>query len=80
MKKQYKINLMKPLLSDYLIKYHNLNLSKPFKCFNKKCHSEKMIYNAKYHNCYCPDCHSKYDIFNMVSLDYQINKKVLLSK
>lgn len=43
MKKQYKINLMKPLLSDYLIKYHNLNLSKPFKCFNKKCHSENDI-------------------------------------
>ncbi len=68
------IDNFKPLLADYLINKHGLNISKPFTCLNPE-HEDRhpsMSYSSKYNICKCFACGTHYDIFDLIGLDYGV--------
>ncbi len=66
----------KSYLADYLSKYHNIgNLKKSFRCLNPE-HIDNhpsMSYTDKYDICKCFACGVKYDIFDLVGMDFNLN-------
>lgn len=68
------IDDFKPLLADYLINKHNINIDKPFTCLNPN-HEDKhpsMSYWKKNNICKCFACDAIYDIFDVIGLDYGV--------
>lgn len=69
------IDNYKPLLADYLSKYHGINnLKKAFNCLNPS-HEDRhpsMMYTEKYHICKCFSCEVWYDIFDLIGIDYGV--------
>lgn len=74
MDKEYIDNLKK-YLPDYLVSYHNINLNNFFRCLNPS-HEDRnpsMRYSKKYNICKCFSCNERYDIFDVIGIDYGIN-------
>lgn len=68
------IDNFKPMLADYLINKHNININRPFTCLNPS-HEDNhpsMSYSPKYNICKCFACGATYDIFDMIGLDYGV--------
>ena len=68
------IDNFKPMLADYLVNKHGLNINRPFTCLNPS-HEDNhpsMSYSSKYNICKCFACGTTYDIFDMVGLDYGV--------
>ena len=68
------IDNFKPMLADYLINKHNININRPFTCLNPS-HEDNhpsMSYSSKYNICKCFACGASYDIFDMIGLDYGV--------
>ena len=65
----------KKYLPDYLEKYHGItNLNKPFRCLNPD-HPDNhpsMSFTDKYYICKCFSCRARYDIFDLVGMDFGI--------
>jgi len=62
----------KEKLRDYLISYHNINVNKLFTCLNPY-HEDRhpsMGYYDKSNFCKCFSCGAKYDIFDIMKIDY----------
>lgn len=70
------IDKYKPLLADYLLKYHNIrSLRKPFNCLNPN-HNDNhpsMNYSGRYNICKCFACGATYDLFGLIGIDYNID-------
>lgn len=68
------IDNFKPLLADYLVNKHCININKPFTCLNPihKDNHPSMSYSTKYNICKCFACGTTYDIFDMIGLDYGV--------
>ena len=74
-----KINLnrketAKAELENYLQDVHGIDTRHCFHCLNPK-HEDKhpsMALDRKNHRCVCFACGARYDIFDVVGLDYQI--------
>lgn len=69
------IQVLKDKLPDYLIRFHNVNPNKLFKCLNPE-HEDRhpsMGYSSKYNVCKCFSCNERYDIFDLIKIDYGIN-------
>ena len=70
---QEEINNYKKLLGDYLIKKHGiLNLKRNFNCLNPE-HEDlhpSMSYSKKYKICKCFGCGVRYDLFDLIGIDY----------
>lgn len=70
-----EIEKLKPMLANYLIEKHNININKPFRCLNPE-HEDKhpsMSYTNKYNICKCFSCGVSYDIFDIIGLDYNVS-------
>ena len=68
------IDNFKPMLADYLVNKHGLNINRPFTCLNPS-HEDNhpsMSYSTKYNICKCFACGTTYDIFDMIGLDYGV--------
>lgn len=68
------IDNFKPLLADYLMNKHGLNINKPFTCINPE-HEDRhpsMSYSYKYNICKCFSCGASYDIFDLIGMDYNV--------
>ena len=68
------IDKFKPLLADYLVQKHGININEPFHCLDPN-HEDKhpsMSYWTKHNICKCFSCGVSYDIFDLVGLDYGI--------
>ena len=75
LKDRTNIDNLKPMLADYLVSKHGLNINKPFKCLNPN-HDDKhpsMMFTNKYNICKCFSCGASYDLFNLIELDYGVN-------
>ena len=73
-----KIDAAKPMLADYLEQHHNINIRKRFNCLNPD-HDDihpSMAYDRKNHRCICFSCQCKYDIFDVVGIDYHITDTI----
>ena len=73
-----RIDAAKPLLADYLEQHHNINIRKRFNCLNPD-HDDihpSMAYDRKNHRCICFSCQCKYDIFDVVGIDYHISDTI----
>ena len=70
-----KLSEYKKYLPDYLEKYHGItNLNKPFRCLNPD-HPDNhpsMWFTSKYYICKCFSCRARYDIFDLVGMDFGI--------
>ena len=70
------IDAFKPMLADYLMTKHNIiNLKDKFTCLNPN-HEDRhpsMNYTSKYNICHCFSCGTKYDIFDLIGLDYGVD-------
>lgn len=68
------IDNFKPLLADYLMNKHGLNINKPFTCINPEHedHHPSMSYSYKYNICKCFSCGASYDIFDLIGMDYNV--------
>ena len=70
------IDAFKLMLADYLITKHNIiNLKNKFTCLNPD-HEDRhpsMSYTSKYNICHCFSCGTKYDIFDLIGLDYGVD-------
>lgn len=78
MKSQGRVNIdnLKPLLADYLINKKGINnLKEHFTCLNPNHidHHPSMSYTPKYNICKCFSCGAKYDLFDLIGLDYNVN-------
>ena len=81
MDKEY-IDDLKKYLPDYLVRYHNINLNNFFRCLNPN-HEDKnpsMRYSKKYNICKCFSCNERYDIFDLVGIDYDLNNFINQAK
>lgn len=69
------IDNFKPLLADYLMSYHNIkNLKDKFTCLNPN-HEDKhpsMNYTSKHNICKCFSCGVRYDLFDLIGIDYGV--------
>ena len=68
------IDNFKPMLADYLMIKHNININQPFTCLNPD-HEDRhpsMSYYAKGNICNCFSCGTHYDIFDLIGLDYGV--------
>ena len=68
------IDKFKPLLADYLMQKHSINITEPFTCLNPN-HEDKhpsMSYWDKHDICKCFSCGTSYDIFDLIGLDYGV--------
>lgn len=68
------IDKFKLFLSDYLVSKHNININKPFTCLNPS-HEDNhpsMSYSKKYNVCKCFSCGVRYDIFDLIGIDYGV--------
>jgi len=68
------IDNFKPMLADYLVNKHSLNINRPFTCLNPS-HEDNhpsMSYSPKYNICKCFACGKSYDIFDLIGLDYGV--------
>ena len=68
------IDNFKPMLADYLMTKHNININQPFTCLNPD-HEDRhpsMSYYAKGNICNCFSCGTHYDIFDLIGLDYGV--------
>lgn len=66
---------LKSYLPDYLLTYHSINSRNFFRCLNPE-HEDKnpsMHYSDKYKICKCFSCNVRYDIFDLIRLDYGID-------
>lgn len=73
-----RIEETKPLLAAYLEQHHCINIKKPFHCLNPK-HDDlhpSMSYDSKNHRCICFSCQCRYDIFDLVGIDYHITNTI----
>ena len=66
--------LLKEKLKDYLTQ-KGINIENNFRCFNSGAHKNNdknpsMSYDKKNLQCHCFSCNSKYDIFDLIGLDY----------
>lgn len=65
----------KEKLGDYLSKYHNININRPFNCLNPD-HEDRhpsMSFSHRYNICKCFSCGVVYDIFDVVKIDYGLD-------
>ena len=65
----------KAALQSYLENVHGINVHKPFTCLNPK-HEDKdpsMSFDKNNNRCVCFACGVRYDIFDIVGIDYNIN-------
>lgn len=65
-------------LQQYLEEQHGINTNRPFRCLNPK-HEDKnpsMAFDRKHNRCVCFSCGAKYDIFDIVGIDYNITDTV----
>lgn len=68
------ISDLKRYLPDYLLKYHSINSRNFFRCLNPE-HEDRnpsMHYSNKYNICKCFSCNVRYDIFDLIKLDFGI--------
>lgn len=66
------ISTFKSYLGEYLTRFHNVDLRKPFTCLNPE-HPDNhpsMSYSSKYNICKCFACNVRYDIFDLIKIDY----------
>ena len=66
------LNIIKKNLGKYLELKHNININKPFHCFNPD-HEDvhpSMSYSEKYGICKCFSGGVRYDIFDLIGIDY----------
>ena len=65
----------KAALQTYLENVHGINVHKPFTCLNPM-HEDKhpsMAFDKNNNRCVCFACGARYDIFDIVGIDYHIN-------
>ena len=74
--KEIDIARYKSYLDEYLYRFHNVgNLKNPFHCLSPS-HPDNhpsMYYSKKYNICKCFACGVRYDIFDLIKLDYGID-------
>lgn len=64
----------KAALQDYLEDVHGINTNKLFNCLNPE-HEDRhpsMAFDKQHNRCVCFACGARYDIFDLVGIDYQI--------
>ena len=64
----------KAALPMYLEDVHGINVNKPFHCLNPS-HEDRhpsMAFDRHHNRCICFACGARYDIFDVVGIDYQI--------
>lgn len=64
----------KAALQDYLEEVHGINTRQPFRCLNPE-HEDKhpsMAFDRAHNRCVCFACGARYDIFDVVGIDYQL--------
>ena len=69
----------KAALASYLEHVHGININKPFNCLNSG-HEDKnpsMAFDRKNNRCICFSCGARYDIFDVVGLDYNITNTAM---
>lgn len=62
-------------LANYLEHVHGIDVNKPFNCLNPK-HEDRnpsMAYDKQNNRCICFSCGARYDIFDVIGLDYKIS-------
>ena len=65
----------KAALQNYLEHEHGINVNKPFTCLNPQ-HEDRhpsMSFDKRNNRCICFSCGARYDIFDIVGIDYNIN-------
>ena len=65
----------KATLQGYLEEVHGININKPFNCLNPA-HEDRhpsMAFDKHHNRCVCFACGARYDIFDVVGIDYQIS-------
>lgn len=72
--------LLKEKLEDYLTTHKGINTKNNFRCFNSGAHKNNdknpsMSYDKNNLQCHCFSCNAKYDIFDLIGLDYGIPGK-----
>lgn len=73
-------NYLKPKLEEYLAT-KGINAKTNFRCFNSIAHKNNdknpsMSYDKKNFQCHCFSCNSKYDIFDLIGLDYGLTEYI----
>lgn len=71
-----EITYFKSRLADYLYLQHNItNLKKFFHCLNPNHidNNPSMSYSSRYNICKCFACGVRYDIYDLIEIDYNIN-------
>ena len=72
----------KAALASYLEHVHGINLNKPFNCLNPG-HEDKIpsrSFDRKHNRCVCFSCGARFDIFDVVGLDYNITNSAMKFK
>lgn len=70
------IDNFKPLLADYLVNKKGINnLNRLFTCLNPnhEDHNPSMGFTSKYNICKCFSCGAKYDLFDLIGIDYNVD-------
>lgn len=64
----------KAALETYLEEAHGINISRPFQCLNPGHPDEhpSMSFDRAHNRCVCFACGARYDIFDVVGIDYSI--------
>ena len=69
----------KACLQEYLEDQHGINTSKPFRCLNPD-HEDRnpsMAFDRTNNRCVCFSCGARYDIFDLVGIDYHITNTAM---
>ena len=71
--------LLKEKLEDYLTTHKGINTKNKFRCFNSGAHKNNdknpsMSYDKTNLQCHCFSCGNKYDIFDLIGLDYGLTE------
>lgn len=69
-----KKSTAKEALQSYLEQVHGIDVNKPFICINPS-HADRnpsMSFDRKNNRCVCFSCGARYDIFDIVGIDYGI--------
>lgn len=64
----------KAALQSYLENVHGIDTRRPFRCLNPE-HEDihpSMAFDKAHNRCVCFACGARYDIFDVVGIDYQI--------
>jgi hypothetical protein len=64
----------KAALQEYLEDVHSINVNKPFHCLNPA-HEDRhpsMAFDRQHNRCICFSCGARYDIFDVVGIDYHL--------